>query len=211
MRTTALLLLVLMTAGCRKQEPVTSTSSAAPQTKPKPAATEKSNAYDARGSEQKPETPPATPATSEVSVGARMPPYSAKTLDGTPFDLAAEHGNVVFLNVWATWCGPCRFEIPLLETMHNKYAAQGFKVIGVSVDETGPQSVRDFVKEQKMTYPIAVDPEGKLANLLQTTVLPTSILIDRDGTIVWRHFGLLSSGDESLTKALDTALAQKRG
>jgi thiol-disulfide isomerase/thioredoxin len=140
-----------------------------------------------------------------------MPAYSAQTLDGKPFDLASERGNVVFLNVWATWCGPCRFEIPELETMHNKYAGQGFKVIGVSVDESGADAVRAFVKEQKMTYPIEVDPEGKLANLLQTTVLPTSILIDRDGTIVWRHFGLLSSGDESLTKALDAALAQKRG
>jgi len=147
--------------------------------------------------------------TADTSVGAKMPAYAAQTLDGKPFDLASDRGSdVVFLNVWATWCSPCVYEIPELVKMHDQHAARGFKVIGVSIDEGAPEPVRDFVKAKKMTYPVVLDAEGKLANLLQTTVLPTSVLIDRAGTIVWRHFGLVDPADPALKKALDLALAQ---
>src|SRR5687767_28870 len=90
---------------------------------------------------------PAAPVT--VDVGAQMPAYEAKLLDGTKFDITAERGNVLFLNLWATWCGPCRYEIPELEKLHKEHAARRFKVVGVSVDEGGDQVVRDFVNEQK--------------------------------------------------------------
>src|SRR5216110_2889112 len=132
---------------------------------------------------------PAEPG--DTSVGAKMPGYHAKLLDGSAFDLTAQRGNVVFLNLWATWCGPCRFEIPELEKMHAKYAARGFEVVGVSVDEGGADAVTPFVKEQTIGYPIVLDPSGKIANILQTTVLPTSVLIDRNGKIVWRRIGAL--------------------
>jgi peroxiredoxin len=125
----------------------------------------------------------------KTEAGDRMPAYSAKFLDGKPFDLAAEKGTVVLLNVWATWCSPCRFETPELQALHEKFAAGGFKVIGVSVDDAGPDVVRQFVTEYKVSYPIALDEEGRIANVLSTTVLPTSVLIDRSGRIVWRKVG----------------------
>jgi thiol-disulfide isomerase/thioredoxin len=159
------------------------------------------------------ETPaPKPPETKSAStnVGDAMPPYAAKTLEGAPFDLAAEKGKVVLVNVWATWCGPCRFEIPELQKMHDQYAARGFKVIGVSVDEGDAAGVKQFVADQKMTYPIVLDPEGRIANLLQTMVLPTSVLVDRSGKIVWRQVGALSPGDAKLTKAIDAALGAGR-
>src|SRR5258708_29935506 len=121
-----------------------------------------------------------------TEVGNIMPAYTTKWLDGKPFDLAAEHGNVVFLNVWATWCGPCRSEMPFLQSMQDQYAARGLKVIGVSVDEGGTADVNAFLAAQKIRYPSAIDPEGRIANILQTTVLPTSVLIDRTGHIVWK-------------------------
>lgn len=144
-------------------------------------------------------TPPAATETREASagtdVGNAMPAYSAKYLDGKSFDLAAEKGNVVFLNVWATWCGPCRYEIPELQKLHEKYASRGFKVIGVSVDEGGADAVTQFVKDNKMTYPIALDAEGRIANVLRTTVLPTSVIIGRDGKILWRAIGAVEPND----------------
>ncbi|HEX9161749.1 MAG TPA: TlpA disulfide reductase family protein [Thermoanaerobaculia bacterium] len=140
--------------------------------------------------------------------GAQTLTYESQWLDGSKFDLAREKGNVVLLNVWATWCGPCRFEIPELDKLHAQYASRGFKVIGVSIDEGGASDVKPFLKDQKVSYPIAVDPEGKLATMLKTTVIPTSVLIDRGGKIVWKHFGIVSTGDESLTKALEAALGQ---
>lgn len=151
-----------------------------------------------------PAAEPAAPAV--ASVGSLMPAYTAKLLDGSEFDVAKERGNVVLLNLWATWCGPCRYEIPELEKLHKDHEASKFKVVGVSVDEGGEQLVRDFVNEQKMTYPVALDPEGRLAEMLETTILPTSILLDREGKVVWKHFGVVTVSDPEMTKALEAAL-----
>lgn len=127
-------------------------------------------------------------------------------LDGSKFELAARRDKVVLLNVWATWCGPCRYEIPELQAIHERYAPRGFEVIGVSVDESGVEPVRAFVEEQKMTYPVALDAEGKIANILQTSVLPTSIIVDRSGKVVWKKYGLIETGDQELLKAIEAAL-----
>jgi cytochrome c biogenesis protein CcmG/thiol:disulfide interchange protein DsbE len=145
--------------------------------------------------------------TTGVDVGAAMPAYKADLTDGKTFDIASERGNVVFLNLWATWCGPCRFEIPELQAMHEKYASRGLKVVGVSLDDTGVDGVKKFATEHKMTYPIAYDPQGKLADIFQTSVVPTSVIIDRSGKIVWKKFGAVSTSDPSLTDALTKALA----
>lgn len=148
------------------------------------------------------------PAASQpTEVGDRMPAYSSAMLDGKPLDLAAEQkGKVVLLNVWATWCGPCRGEIPLLRKIHDDFKPRGFEVLGVSVDETGADAVKQFVNEQKIDYPIAVDADGKIANVLQTTMLPTSVLIDRNGKIVWRQVGAIDD-DAALRAAVEKALA----
>ena len=156
------------------------------------------------------EEPPAELTSARTDVGDPMPPYTAAYLDGKPLNLAGEKGNVIFLNVWATWCGPCRFETPELQALHNQYAASGFKVIGVSVDEGETEAVKTFVKEEKITYPIAVDPEGRIANLAQTTVLPTSLLLDRSGRIVWRQIGAIMPNDSKLKAAVEKAVAEKR-
>jgi thiol-disulfide isomerase/thioredoxin len=143
-------------------------------------------------------------------VGTPMPAYKALWMDGKEFDLQREHGQVVFLNVWATWCGPCRFEIPELQSLHEKYGKDGFKVIGVSIDDSGADDVKKFVAEQKkMTYPIVIDGEARLANIFQTSVIPTSAVIDRSGKIVWKHLGAVSAGDASLKRAIESALAAK--
>lgn len=152
------------------------------------------------------ETHAAPPST--ATVGQMMPKYAADLLGGGTFDVEKERGTVVLLNVWATWCGPCRYEIPELEALHKQYASQRFKVVGVSIDESGAESVRQFVTGTKgMTYPIALDPEGKLATIFETTVIPTTVLIDRSGKIVWKRLGAIEARDETLVKALSAALA----
>jgi cytochrome c biogenesis protein CcmG, thiol:disulfide interchange protein DsbE len=153
-----------------------------------------------------------TPAASSepagaTDVGATMPAYAAAYLDGSKFDLAARRDKVVLLNVWATWCGPCVFEIPELQQIHEQYAPRGLEVIGVSIDESGADDVRQFVAEQKkMTYPIVLDADGNIAALLDTGVLPTSVLVDRTGTIVWKRYGAIMKGDDELKKAIETAV-----
>ncbi len=166
---------------------------------------------EAPGPAQKKAAPsprPSANAAESVDVGTPLPSYTAKWLDGSSFDLASQKGSVVFLNLWATWCGPCRFEIPELEKLHQKYAPRGFKVIGVSVDEGGAGDVNSFLKQQKISYPIAIDPDGKLATILQTSVLPTSVMLDKSGHVIWKHFGIVDTRDPMMTRALETALGK---
>ncbi len=96
--------------------------------------------------------------------------------------------------------------MPYLQSMQDLYAARGLKVIGVSVDEGGTAGVSAFLAAQKIHYPSVIDPEGRIANILQTTVLPTSVLIDRTGHIIWKDAGMLTGPEASLTKALEQAL-----
>ncbi len=146
------------------------------------------------------------PTTTGIEVGGTMPAYAATSLDGSKFDLAARRDKVVLLNLWATWCGPCRYEIPELQALHAKYGSKGFEVVGVSLDEGGAEVVKPFVDEQKITYPIVLDPDGLLADILAASVLPTSALVDRDGKVVWKHIGIVLPNDETLAKAIEQAL-----
>ena len=171
---------LVVVAGCKRGEKVAGVSDA------KPAQTQTT----ATGSEP----------------GAMFPEYSAMNLDGTKFELASRRDKVVLLNLWATWCGPCRYEIPELQRMHDQYGKRGFEVVGVSVDESGIEAVREFVTEQKMTYPIVLDPQGKLADLMAASVLPTTVLIGRDGKIVWKKVGAILEGDQELQSAIEKAL-----
>ena len=204
MKSNLTLFTMLFLAGalaCTKNEtPVTGTTKSSAESKT--TGTKSQTAATAAGAE---------PESARTEVGDPMPSYAAAYLDGKPLNLANEKGNVVFLNVWATWCGPCRFETPELQALQNQYAASGLKVIGVSVDEGEVDAVKTFVAEQKITYPIAVDPEGRIATLLQTTVLPTSLLIDRHGKIVWRQIGAVMPNDTKLKAAVEKAVAAKRG
>src|SRR5437763_4953691 len=186
----ALVILAIAVLACHKTE--------------KPAAT---GTHAATVTAAKPAQPAPEPPSAPTNVGDPMPAYTAKMLDGAPFDIASQKGSVVLVNVWATWCNPCRFEIPELQKMYDANARRGFKVIGISVDEGDAKEVKQFVDEQKMTYPIVLDPDGRVANLLSTTVLPTTVLLDRQGKIVWREVGAIPADDPTLKKALHAALS----
>ena len=199
-----LLLLTFIVFSCAKREaPVANAPSTA---KPYSTTTQTQTQTQTATSQTAPSAGGLT-----ADVGTTLPPYTAQMLDGKTFDAAAERGNVVFLNLWATWCGPCRFEIPELQSMHNKYASRGFKVVGVSLDDTGVAGVKEFVAKNSMTYPIAYDPDGKIAAILQSSVLPTSVIVDRTGHIVWKKYGPVSMSDPTLNEALTKALDAPRG
>lgn len=150
--------------------------------------------------------PPAPPLEG-VSVGSRMPPYQSRMLDGSPFDVANLRGDVVLLNVWATWCGPCRAEIPVLKALHDKHRARKFSVVGISVDEKDFEGdVKKYVEAERVQFPIVLDPDGRIGNIFQISVLPTSLLLDREGKIVWFHTGLIEEGNPSLAQALAKVL-----
>ena len=148
-------------------------------------------------------TTPSVPA-----LGAPAPAFAAITLEGEPVTLASLTGSVVVLNVWATWCIPCREEIPQLEALHREYDAQGIKMIGVSIDAAGMGAdVRDFATEHEMTYPIWLDPDNQFALKFLTVGAPETLVIDRAGVIRFRMSGALRRGDTTLVAAVRRAMA----
>jgi len=145
-----------------------------------------------------------------VSIGAQAPAYSAHLLDGTDISLADRRGQVVLLNIWATWCKPCREEIPALESLHQRHAAEGLDVVGVSIDLPSEQSrVESFARDLGATYPLWLDPDDKVSNAFLAIGVPATYLIDRAGTLRWRHMGPITADDVELNAALASALAER--
>lgn len=143
-----------------------------------------------------------------VEVGAAMPGYRALSIDGDSVSLADIRGKVVLLNVWATWCHPCRDEIPELREVHARYRDRGLELVGVSVDAGGAQQqVREFMKEFEMTYAVWLDPDERISTQFLIFGVPTTFLIDRGGVLRWRKTGPVQPGDTSLTNAIEQALA----
>ncbi len=134
-----------------------------------------------------------TPATTEVANASgnfpQAPEFSLTSLSGEKINLQDYRGKVVLLDFWATWCGPCRIEIPGFVQLQNKYGSQGLAIIGVSMDD-GPEPVRQFYQTFHMNYPVAMGTD-RLGELYGGILgLPTSFLIGRDGRIYAKHVGL---------------------
>ena len=117
--------------------------------------------------------------------------FTATDLDGRPISTDAWRGKVTIVNFWATWCPPCRAEIPDLIALQAKYGDQ-LQVIGISQDETGPEVVRQFVKEQGINYPIVMSTPEIEQIFTGIYALPTSFIIDRDVQVVAKHVGMLN-------------------
>jgi peroxiredoxin len=140
------------------------------------------------------------------AIGAPAPAFQAMDLRGAPVTLAALRGRVVVLNVWATWCLPCREEIPQLEALHRQVAADSVTLIGVSVDAPGSGAeVQEFMTAQGMSYPVWLDPEHQFSLAFLTMGVPETFVIDRQGIIRHRVIGALSRGDTTLLAAVRAA------
>ena len=116
--------------------------------------------------------------------------FHATTLaDGKAKTLADYKGQVVLLNVWATWCAPCRVEIPSIEHLYQQLGPEGLKVVAVSIDEAGPEVVREFAREHAMSFDILLNPTRTIERIYQTTGVPESFVLNRDGRIVKKVIG----------------------
>jgi cytochrome c biogenesis protein CcmG, thiol:disulfide interchange protein DsbE len=140
-------------------------------------------------------------------VGEQAPPYAARTIAGDTVRLSDLRGHPVLLNVWATWCIPCRKELPELQALHTQLAPRGLQVVGVSVDEgNDDDAVRDFAREFGITYTIVRDPATVIYSAFAIPGVPATFLIDRTGKVAWRIMGPFSATDTTLQAALKTVL-----
>lgn len=140
-------------------------------------------------------------------VGALAPEFASVTLGGDSISLADHEGKVVLLNVWATWCIPCREEIPALQRLHERFAEQGLRIVGVSVDARGEErNVKEFAESFGVTYDIWLDPAEQVITTYRVIGVPNTFLIDRDGRVVWKHIGAVLDDDPALLASLQEAL-----
>ncbi len=145
---------------------------------------------------------PAPPRIGEVA-----PQYQAVTLEGDSVTLESLRGRVVLLNLWATWCAPCRHETPFLQQIYEENRDRGFEVVGVSMD-TGNQVdlIQDFVDEYEVEYTILHDGQMRAMDVYRVLGLPATFLLDREGVVRWMRYGPVGETDHDFLNAVEDAL-----
>jgi peroxiredoxin len=126
---------------------------------------------------------------------AKARDFEVKLLDDETFKLSDYEGQVVLLNIWATWCAPCREETPDLQELYEKYQDQGFMILGVSIDEQGESVVRPFVEEYDVTYPIVIDDGTIMDKYGPTMGVPTTYVINKEGNLEYFAVGALTNNE----------------
>ncbi len=121
--------------------------------------------------------------------GFPAPDFTLQDIGGRAHRLADLHGKVVFLNVWATWCPPCREEMPSMERLYRRLLGKDFVMLAVSEDETGATAVVPFVNQMGITFPVLIDPEGLVSQRYGVTGYPETFVIDRDGRVIQHIIG----------------------
>ena len=123
------------------------------------------------------------------------PPFTLGAKGGGTINLAQYKGQVVMINFWASWCGPCRTEMPLLESIYKKYNKMGFTMLGVNV-EPNSQAANDWLKATPVSFPILYDTDSKVSKLYDVAGMPSTVIIDRTGKLRVLHRGY-KPGDEN--------------
>ena len=145
------------------------------------------------------------PATSGSPAKSRpAPDFSLQSLDGKTLRLSDFKGKAVLLNFWATWCEPCKIEMPWFVDLQNKYGAQGLQVLGVAMDDSDKKDIAKFVKDMGVNYPVAIGKEAVGNDYGGVQFLPETFFIDRAGRVQDKVFGLKGKGEieDSIKKIL---------
>jgi thiol-disulfide isomerase/thioredoxin len=123
------------------------------------------------------------------------PDFSLDGVSCTKTSLNQLKGQVVMINFWATWCGPCQQEMPLLDEMYRKYRAAGFTLLGVNVDKEAP-AVRELLARKPVSFPVLLDPANQVSRAYRVNAMPSTVLVDRKGEVRYIHKGY-KAGDEN--------------
>ena len=141
------------------------------------------------------------PLTKEIAPqeGFMAPDFTFPDMNGKPVSLSQFRGKIVFLNIWATWCGPCRIEMPAMEKLYRKFKKEDLIILAVSIDHQGKSVVMPFMQELGFTFPVLLSREGRIQSVYMIRALPSSFIIDKTGRIAVRVEGALNwFGDETI-------------
>jgi thiol-disulfide isomerase/thioredoxin len=125
-------------------------------------------------------------------IGNLAPDFDLQTLDGKNLKLSDLRGKAVLLNFWATYCGPCKIEMPWFVELQKQYGPEGFQIVGVAMDDASTDEIAKFAKEMGVNYPILIGKDSVAESYGGVSVLPTTFFVDRDGKLIAREFGLQS-------------------
>jgi len=137
--------------------------------------------------------------SSAASMKGAAPNFTLKSLTGKNLKLSEMTGNVVLINFWASWCGPCREEMPLLNDLHKKYEPLGFTVLGVNVEEDA-KNARGFLKNFPVDFPVLLDNKNQVSKKYNVIAMPTTVVLDRDGNVRYLHQGYKPGDEEKYRK-----------
>jgi peroxiredoxin len=143
--------------------------------------------------------------------GQEAPHFTLSDLEGRPVRLADLRGKVVLLNFWATWCPPCRAEMPSMEGAYRAYRDRGFTILAVAGDRQGAPVVAPFMREYGLTFPTVLDVTGAVAARYRVRTIPTTLLLDREGRIVAREVGARDWNGSGARAVIETLLAGTSG
>ncbi len=152
------------------------------------------------------------PSPTASTKSGPAPDFTLESLDGKSMRLSDLRGKAVLLNFWATWCGPCKIEMPWFVELQNQYGAQGLQIVGVAMDDSSKEDIAKFTKEMGVNYPVLLGKEAVGEEYGGVPALPESFFIGRDGKIVDKIIGLKGKAEieDSIKKALDTQAASSQ-
>ena len=140
--------------------------------------------------------------------GFLAPDFTLQDLAGKPHTLSDLKGQVVLVNIWATWCGPCKREIPSLVRLYQSRREKGLEILAVSVDRTSPDRVASFADRYQMNFPVLLNPRGDVANNYWARSIPSTFLVDKKGVIRWKVIGTREWDDAQALARIDPLLAE---
>ena len=159
----------------------------------------------------------ASPPAQATTTGMKMAPdFTLQSLDGKTVHLSDFRGKAILLNFWATWCEPCKVEMPWIVDLQKKYASQGLQVVGVAMDDASPDEITKFTQQMGVNYPVVIGKDEVADSYGGLPFLPTTFYIGRDGKIVDKVLGIKGRGEieDDIKKALaegQNVPAQKTG
>ncbi|VAW96689.1 hypothetical protein MNBD_GAMMA22-1041 [hydrothermal vent metagenome] len=142
---------------------------------------------------------------SAVKVKQLAPDFTLASNKGTNIRLKDLRGKVVMINFWATWCAPCREELPLLNDLYKKYQSKGFVLLGVNIDDKR-QLANKMVKELKIKFPILFDSKQTTSELYDLQAMPSTFILDKNGVIRFSHYGFKSGYEKKYAKNVESLL-----
>ncbi len=119
----------------------------------------------------------------------KTPDFSLEGVNNKTVRLSALKGNVIFLNFWASWCGPCKDEMPSMEALYQRYKERDLVLLAISVDEGSSEPTRKFIQKNRYHFPVLLDPAGKTLDLFEIDKIPATVIIDKKGRMIGRAIG----------------------